>query len=238
VAAALWAGNWRFAYGALAVAFVPVVGALLWLSPPVIDGGDDPLNLAELRRIVRRPEVLATAVGLFLSAGVEGGLFTWLTTFAEGRLAGSLSTTSLSVLLVAYIPGRFATGRLAERFGYAPMATGLICLAIPAVAYTFFAASGLALLVGFFAVGLTISGLYPTLLAYATEAVPEHSAPINAIVLLTSTVGLALVPAVMGFVIEGAGVTRAMQLLLVPLAALLAVVVTAWLTVGRTVDSA
>jgi fucose permease len=59
--------------------------------------------------------------------------------------------------------------------------------------------------------------LYPTLLAYATEAVPEHSAPVNATASVTSGAGIAAVPAAMGFVISGSGVTRAMALLAVPL---------------------
>jgi hypothetical protein len=157
------------------------------------------------------------AAGILCTTGVEGGLFTWLTTYAEGRLPESLVTVSLSVLLVAYVPGRFVAGSLSERFGYVPLAFGLGTLRRLSAAFTFLLASGLAALVGVFCVGLTLSGLYPTLLAYATEHAPEHSAPINAVGLVVSSVGIAGVSTVMGSVADGAGIASAMRLLFVPL---------------------
>ncbi|MFC7026974.1 MFS transporter [Halomicroarcula sp. GCM10025324] len=233
VAVAVALGNWRLAYFTLALAFVPVAALVWWLPAPEENGGDDPLDLSELRRIARRPEVVAMALAVFCSTAVEGGLFTWLTTFAEGRLAGPLSTASLSVMLVAYIPGRLASSQLSERFGYVGLSIGLAAVLIPTLAFTFFVAEGLWLLVGFFAVGLTVSGLYPTLLAYGTEAVPEHSAPVNSMAAVASALGIATTPAVMGFVIGGSGVAFAMQLLLVPAGLLLALVVGTELLAGR-----
>ncbi|PSP86053.1 MFS transporter [Halobacteriales archaeon QS_6_64_34] len=220
VAAAVAAGDWRLAYYALALAFVPVVALVVALPTPEVAGGDDPLDWAELRRITRQPAVLTMAVALFLSTGLEGGLFTWVTTYAQGRLPGSLATASLSVMLAAYIPGRFASGWLSERVGYVRLAVGLVGLTVPAFLYTFFLAEGDGLLVGLFFIGLALSGMYPTLLAYATEAVPEHSAPVNATAAVTSAAGIAVVPAAMGFVISDTGVTGAMRLLAVPLALL------------------
>jgi fucose permease len=220
VAATVAAGDWRLAYYALGLAFVPVVALALWLPTPNIEGGDDPLDWPELRRITRQPAVLTMAVALFCSTGFEGGLFTWVTTYAQGRLPGSLATASLSVMLAAYIPGRFASGWLSERLGYVRLAVGLVGLTIPAFLYTFFLADGYGLLVGLFFIGLALSGMYPTLLAYATEAVPEHSAPVNATAAVTSAAGIAVVPAAMGFVISDTGVAGAMRLLALPLALL------------------
>lgn len=232
IAAAVAAGNWRLAYYGLAAVFVPVAGLVLALPKPTVKGGDDPLDLAELRRIIRRPEVIATVTALFLATGFEGGLFTWLTSYAQGRLPGALATASLSVLLAAYIPGRFLSGRLSERFGYVRLSVGLVALTIPSFGYTFFVADGYGLLVGFFAIGLTVSGLYPTMVAYATEAVPEHSAPVNAAALVTSSAGIAAVPAAMGFVISGRDILQAMRLLAVPLVALLVLLSVTWYTAG------
>jgi len=237
VAAAVAAGNWRLAYFGLAVAFVPVVALVVYLPTPSIDGGDVPLDLPELRRITRRPEVLAMAFGLFLSTGFEAGLFTWVPTYAQGRLPDTLATASLSVMLAAYIPGRFLSGWLSERLGYVRLTAGLVALTIPAFGYTFFLAEGYGLLVGLFAVGLALSGFYPTMLAYATEAVPEHSAPVNATASVASSAGFAGVPAAMGFIISGSDIGRAMQLLAVPLALLAVVVGVAWYRAGS-VESA
>ena len=159
-----------------------------------------------------------------LTVGVEGGLFTWLTTFAAGRLPESLAPVVLSVLLVAYIPGRFTAGRLAERVGYVTLALALVLVCLAATLYTFFLATGFGLAAGLFVVGFSLSGLYPTLLAYATEAVPEHSAALNAIALVVGAVAIAGVPFAMGFVIDASGVVTAMRLLVLPLAAMALVV--------------
>jgi fucose permease len=233
VAAALALGDWRLAYYALGVSFVPVA-ALVWLLPsPSVDGGDDPLTLPAVRRVGRSPAVQVMAIGILFATGIEGGLFTWLTTYADGRVAPSLVPVSLSVLLGAYVPGRFVAGSLSERFGYVPLAFGLGALCTAATAYTFLFASGRSILIGVFGIGLTLSGLYPTLLAYATGAAPEHSAPINALALVLSSCGIAGVPAVMGFVIDDVGIAPAMRLLFVPLCGLLLVTAVAWVRVDR-----
>ncbi|WP_152042497.1 MFS transporter [Salinigranum salinum] len=237
VAAALHLGDWRLAYYALGVSFVPVAALVWYLPSPSVEGGDDPLTLSEVRRVGRSPPVQVMAAGILFATGIEGGLFTWLTTYVEGRVAPSLVPLSLSVLLGAYVPGRFVAGSLSERFGYVPLAFGLGALCTAAGAYTFLFASGRSLLIGVFGIGLTLSGLYPTLLAYATGAAPEHSAPINALALVLSSCGIAGVPAVMGFVIDDAGVAPAMRLLFVPLCGLLLVTAVAWVRVGRSADA-
>lgn len=243
VTVALWMENWRLAYYALAASFLPLV-ALIWFLPsPSVESGDDPLTLAGVRRIVQNPAVMVMAAGILFSTGVEGGLFTWLTTYADGRVPASLVTVSLSILLVAYIPGRFAAGSLSERFGYLPLVFGLGSLCLVGAVYTFVFAAGLGVLVGVFCIGVGLSGLYPTLLAYATESAPTHSAPINALALVVSSCGIAGVPTLMGFVIERSGIAVAMRLLLVPIVGLLVVALVAWARLGtvadttRTVDS-
>ena len=110
---------------------------------------------------------------------------------------------------------------------------GLVGLTIPAFVYTVFLAEGDGLLVGLFCPGLGLSGIYPTLLAYATEAMPEHSAPVNATAAVTSAAGIAVVPAAMGFLISDTGVAGAMGLLAVPLALLAAVLSYALYRSGR-----
>ncbi|MBX0296025.1 MFS transporter [Haloarcula nitratireducens] len=236
VAAALVVGDWRLAYFALVVAFVPLLLLVRSLPTPSVGGGDDPLDLTAVRGLARRPEVVAMSAAVFLIAGFEGGIFTWLTTYAEGRLPGSVATASLSVLLVAYIPGRFLSGRLSERFGYVRLATGLVALTVPAFAYAFFVAEGYGLLVGFFAIGLGLSGLYPTMVAYGVESVPEYSTPVNSTAAVTSSAGFAAVPAIMGFVISGSDVLRAMRLLLLPLCVLLALLLVTWSVIGTAND--
>ncbi|WP_411964453.1 MFS transporter [Haloferax sp. YSMS24] len=237
VTVALWLGDWRFAYYALGVGFLPVAALVWWLPAPSVEsGGDDVLTLSEIRRVGQRPAVLVMAAGIFLSTGIEGALFTWLTTFAEGRVPASMVTASLSVLLVAYIPGRFVAGKLSARVGYVRLMFGLAVVCLLSVVYTFFVATGLGVLVGLFGIGFSLSGQYPTLLAYSTEAAPEHSAPINSFALVVSALGIAGVPAALGFVISDSGIELAMQLVAIPVGVLVVVAGVAWIRVGTATE--
>lgn len=236
-AAAVRLGSWRLAYLLLGVAFVPVA-VLVWRLPtPSLGGGDDPLTLAGLRAVVRDRGVAVMAVAIVCTTSVEGGLFTWLTTFAGGRVP-ELATLSLSVLLVAYVPGRFVAARLADRVGPLPLAAGFATICALSLAATLLAATGPWLLVGVFCVGLSLSGLYPTLVAYATARRPNHSAPVNALALVVSSLGIAAAPAAIGVVAAGSGVGPAMQLLFVPAGALAAVTTGAWLYDRRSSQTA
>jgi MFS family permease len=196
VAVALVVGSWRLAGWTLGLLFVPLVVLVWFLPSPSIDGGDDPLTVAGVRRLAGERPVFVMGAGILCSTSVEGGLFTWLTTFASGRLPPSLVTLSLSALLVAYIPGRFVAGSLTDRIGAVRLAFALGGLCLLATAYTFLWASGLAIMVGVFCIGLTLSGLYPTLMTYGTAATPEHSAPVNAFALVVSSIGIAVSAAV------------------------------------------
>ncbi|KXA96159.1 hypothetical protein AKJ37_05920 [candidate division MSBL1 archaeon SCGC-AAA259I09] len=50
--------------------------------------------------------------------------------------------------------------------------------------------------------GFLISGNFPTALALGTEHYPEHSAPINALTLSSSALGLSLFPALIGVIAD------------------------------------
>jgi len=164
---------------------------------------------------------------LFFTTGVEGGLFTWLPYYATSELPADYAGVALSVMLAAYIPGRFLYGTLTGRVGALPLLAALVATLLPAVAFTFVVAEGLAILGGVAVVGLLVAGVYPTAAAYATDAIPEYSGPVNGLAAAAGSAGLGLVPAVMGVVVGQRDAVVAMQLLVVPLSAALVVLVVA-----------
>jgi fucose permease len=227
VVAALALGSWRLVYVGLAGA-VLVLAVLFWrLDAPDVGGNEEPLTRARLAALLGRPEVLGMLAALFFVVGVEGSLFTWLPYYAGAELPARWAELTLTLMLAAYVPGRFACGALAERVGYLTLLVGILGLLVPAFAFTFVVADGLWVLAGVVAIGALISGAFPTAVAYGTDAAPEYSGPVNAVAAATGSVAFATVPAVVGVVIGGSNARSAMPLLLIPLAAAFCVVVLA-----------
>jgi fucose permease len=233
VVLALRAGSWRLVYGAVGVAVLALALAFRSLRSPAVESDEEPLTRSDLVELVRRPEVLALLAALFFVTGVEGGLFTWLPYYAAAELPGGWAELTLTIMLAAYIPGRFACGALTDRLGPLTLLLGVLGLLVPAFAFTFFVADGLAVLGGVVAIGLLISGVFPTMMAYATDAVPEHSGPVNALASAVSSVSVGGVPAVMGVVVGGADAATAMRLLVAPLVAALGVIALARVAQSR-----
>ncbi|WP_226011639.1 MFS transporter [Halomicrobium salinisoli] len=226
VVGAVALGNWRLAYVGMAAVMVALAVAVWRLDAPDVESEEEPIDWGEVLALLRRPEIVAMIAAMFFATGVEGGLFTWLPTYAEGELPPSLAGITLSVMIAGYVPGRFVYGRLADRVGYLPLLVGILLLLVPAF-WAFLAADGPRLLAAVAAVGALISGVYPLLLSYATEAVPHHSGPVTALAAVSSSLGVGIVPAVMGGVISGSNVGAAMRLLLGPIVLALVVLVVA-----------
>ncbi|MFW6437073.1 MAG: MFS transporter [Halococcoides sp.] len=210
--AAIALGDWRLAYFGLAAALVPVVAFVWRLDLPFEEGREAILDRSALSTLFRTKEIVAMAVAMFFHTGLEGGLFLWLPTF--GIEAADLSQSNANLLLsaftIAYIPGRLAATAIVERYDYSLLLVGIELLLIPLFVVSFFVVEGLATFPAVFALGMLVSGVYPLLVAFGTDAAPEYSAPINAIAAVSSSISFALVPMVMGFVAERAGIRPAM----------------------------
>jgi fucose permease len=198
VTAALAVGDWRLAYLALAVVALPMAALAVGRSPPAGMDREEPLAPGDVPPVLRHPSVAGMALVLALVVGVEGVFFTWLPYFGTTFLERSSANLLLSTYLVGYVPGRYAFSRLADRTAYVrlalPAAVGAALLT--AVAVT--ALRGPAVFPAVFAVGALVSGLYPTTVAWATDALPEYSGPVNAVALAAGQVGFATVPAAVG----------------------------------------
>lgn len=206
-------GDWRYAYGALAVTFA-VVALLVWYLDTPNDGAEAELDVGAAVGLLKTPAIAATTVGLVFHTGLEGAMFIWLPTF--GKEIAGLGQTQASLLLsafvVAYVPGRLVYTIIAERVGYGRLVVALEILLVPTFLWTFFVAEGNAVYAGAVVLGMLVSGVFPTLLAFGTQAAPEFSAPINALATSTASVSLALVPVFMGVVADTYDIRQAMWL--------------------------
>ena len=204
--------DWRVAFVLLAIGFLPVLGLVYGLDVPAGIENEQPISTAALWELTRNPAILAMTGGLLLVGGIEGAIFTWLPYYAGESLSRTLAPLALSAYLLAYVPGRLAYTTLSERIDYRLLTLAIALAAIPAIYVALVVASGYALLASVFVLGLFTSGLFPLISAIGVEAVPEYSGPANAIGTSATYVGIALVPAVMGPVIDVYTVGTAMLL--------------------------
>jgi len=207
-------GDWRLAYFGLALALVPLLAFVWRLDLPFEQGREAVLDRAALGTLFRTREISAMALAMFFHTGIEGALFIWLPTFGieAAGLGQSTSNLLLSAFTVAYIPGRLLSAAVAERYAYSRLLIAIQLGVLPLFYVTFFVVSGLATFPAVFALGVFVSGVYPLLVAFGTDAAPEYSAPINAIAATASSISFALVPMVMGFVAEAETIRLAMWL--------------------------
>ncbi|QGN08255.1 MFS transporter [Halorhabdus sp. CBA1104] len=205
-------GDWRLAYFGLAAALVPLVAFVWRLDLPFEAGREAILDREALGELFRTSEIVAMALAMFFHTGLEGGLFLWLPTF--GIEAAGLSQSNANLLLstftIAYVPGRLIATAIVERYDYSLLLVGIELLLVPTFFASFFVVGGVATFPMVFALGMLVSGVYPLLVAFGTDAAPEYSAPINAIAAVSSSISFALVPMAMGFVAEAQGIRPAM----------------------------
>jgi fucose permease len=223
VSGAVALGNWRYAYLGLAFAFLPVLGLLWRLDLPDSVEAEEPLTLSDVRSVLRRPAVAGMCVAVVLTGGIEGSLFTWLPYFAARRLDEGTASLVLSAFLLAYVPARLFYSVVVDRVRSIDLVLALGILSLPALYATVYVASGRWLFVAVFALGFLISGIFPTLSAFAVDAAPEFSGPVNALATSASYGGIATVPALVGLYADWYGIRAGLGLLLLGLVAFVGV---------------
>ena len=146
--------------------------------------------------MLRNAGFLSLFLIAFIYNGVAFSLLGWVALFMQ-ESAGFSTFSSISMISVFYIAltaGRFLCAAYAERLGYA--ATLLILAGGLAVTYplVIFSTTPAPLVIGIFLTGLTLSGLFPTALAYGTRLYPQHSGAVTGVLNVAMTIGTMLPP--------------------------------------------
>jgi fucose permease len=137
--------------------------------------------------------------------------------FGAGLLTGTMGSTVFYALLAA---GRFLNGSLATRtratrlllWGAAASAVALLCLAL--------APTAVVAMLGFGAAGFCLAGIYPNLVAFATERRPDRPGAMAGLISSGGAIGVSVVPFAAGALGRGLGL-GAMPWLLMGLGCLL-----------------
>lgn len=182
--------QWRWALIGISVIWL-VYGLVVWLSyrsatPEVKNGQARKLDLSMLRQ----GPFFALFVIAFTYNGVAWSLLGWIAVFMQQAAGFStlLSVSMISVFYVALTIGRFLCAAYAEKVGYATILLVLavgITLTYPLVVL----GTPLLVAVGVFLTGLSLSGLFPTALAYGSRLYPEQTGTVTGTLSVAMTFG-------------------------------------------------
>jgi FHS family glucose/mannose:H+ symporter-like MFS transporter len=181
---------WRWALGGT---------GLIWLAYGLIAywfyQARTPARPAETRswdwQMLREGPFLALFAIAFIYNGVAVSLLGWIAVIMQ-ETAGASTLFSVSMISIFYIAltiGRFLCAAFAERRGYATTLLALawgITLSYPLVVVGL---DSFVVVAGVFLTGLSLSGLFPTALAFGGRLYPEQTGTITGVLNVSMTLG-------------------------------------------------
>lgn len=181
---------WRVALGSTGLIWlVYAIAYLLYGSAPTSGQAEGPQKLD--LRMLRDGRFLALFVIAFVYNGVAYSLLGWVAVYMQQSAGVStfLSVAMISVFYVALTLGRFLCAAFAERIGYAAIFLVLaigITLTYPLVVLS---SHPLLVTLGVFLTGLSLSGLFPTALAYGARLYPNQTGTMTGTLNVAMTLG-------------------------------------------------
>ncbi|MFB6201919.1 MAG: sugar MFS transporter [Halorhabdus sp.] len=205
--------DWRFVFPVVAVLFVVPFVLLVRAGTPVSQANERTVTVGRLREVVRNPAVLGMSAALVFSGGIEGSIFTWLPYVASQSVTAADANLILSGFLFMYIPARAGYSILVDRVAYLPLTLVLALVSAPLIYVAFTVASVPLFVAAMLALGVTISGFFPTLSAFGVDEHPEYSGPVNATATGANYVGVSVFPAIVGVLASAIGIADALAVL-------------------------
>lgn len=171
--------------------------------------------------LLRQGSFLALFLIAFIYNGVAWSLLGWIAIFMQQAAGFSLllSVSMISVFYIALMIGRFLCAAYAEKLGYATVLWILgvgITLTYPLVVL----GNTQIVVVGVFLTGLSLSGLFPTALAYGARLYPDQAGTVSGTLSIAMTLGSMAPPLWTGILAGLGGIQLALgvnYLLVLPL---------------------
>ena len=195
---------WRWALGGTGLIWL-IYGAAAYYFTRGEDAAEQIAGRQKLDLgMLRQPPFLALFAIGFIYNGVAVSLLGWVAVFMK-QSAGASTLFSVSMISVFYLAltlGRFLCAFFSEPLGYARtlliLAIG-ITLTYPLV---IFGIDSWLIVAGVFLTGLSLSGLFPTILAYGSRLYPEQSGTVSGTLSIALTLGSMIPPLWTGVIAE------------------------------------
>jgi fucose permease len=201
-------GSWRPVYiglGAASLVLTPV-SVLLGRGR---SGQSDRISLTTLSALYRRPRLWVIAISQGLYAFAEVSLLSWAVTYLVAVRGETLAraNTSLSVFWVLFGLGRLGCSVLSTRLSIHRILVALNIGATATLVAAILAPTSEWAWAMVALSGLTFSGVFGTILAYAGDTYPQHPGTVFGLVLATGSAGAVLGPWLIGTIAEAANLS-------------------------------
>jgi fucose permease len=196
--------SWRWAFGLLALMPAAVFVILLFTRLPVAPHAETKARFA----VYKRPLLWFTALAICLYCGVEWGVGGWFPSYWKATELAALIPPAVvtSLFWLTFSIGRFTTQFIADRLGFRRFLTIAMAATLAAVVLWFFIPAPAFAFVLVLCLGLIIAGLYPTLVALASQKFPASSGQVASFLSVFGVVGSAIFPAAVGFWADASGI--------------------------------
>lgn len=194
--------HWRLAFAAIAA--LPLVVSLV-LLPQRVSGRREVVH--DTSALYRDGALWLCGLLIAVYVGIETSVYGWISTFWQQRAGGSILPAPLvaSIFWITLTAGRLLCGKLADRIGLLRF-VGHASSAVLAVSAAWTLLPGPAITLGaVFLLGLFLAGIYPTMMAFATESYPGHSGKVVALLAVFAGVGGFVVPPAVGRLADAFG---------------------------------
>lgn len=182
-----------------------VYGVIVYLLRQTSDISDEDSSVEKLNwSMLRQGPFLGLFVIAFIYNGVAWSLLGWIALFMQQSAGFStiLSLSMVSIFYAALTAGRFICAAVADRIDY----TKILFLLAIGIALTYplvvFGDSSWLVILGVFLTGLSLSGLYPTALAFGSQRYPEQIGTLTGTLSVAMTIGSMLPPFWTGIIAE------------------------------------
>lgn len=195
---------WRWMLGGTALLWLIYGLVSLLLQPsPTAQRTRRPAQLLDFSMLRARPFLALFAIA-FIYNGVAYSLLGWVALFMQESAGFSafFSISLISIFYVALTAGRFLCAALSERVGYGATLLGLAVGITATYPLVVLSSSGLWVAVGVFLTGLSLSGLFPTALAYGSRLYPARTGAVSGTLNVSMTLGAMIPPVWTGVIAE------------------------------------
>lgn len=204
---------WQVSY--VLVALLLVVLAILVITQPALPQTQiDKLDIGKMRTLFLQPIILQVWLGAVLLLATEQGITGWVTAYLEdiNILPMKLASLGLAIFWLSMLFGRYLNTHLPTSISLRMI---ILAESVSAAIALLVILTSRNMIVSLMAVaffGLSMAGLYPNVLAEASERYPGDSSVVSGIFVTGVGLGKLTGPVLIGLIATSASISSAMYL--------------------------